>query len=134
MKVAVVVAGGSGIGRDGIWGPFCISPFQRREEGRASKILHPPLSHVCFAPRNNNPLGSRLLFIFVVVSGGGGRAEATQVRAILHERRKTVSNHLKNEGMEISSSSLFVTSLSLSLSLSLSHSHTHTLSYHIVRG
>ena len=32
LKVAVVVAGGSGIGRDGIWGPFCISPFERREE------------------------------------------------------------------------------------------------------
>ena len=126
MKVAVVVAGGSGIGRDGIWGPFCISPFQRREEGRASKILHPPLSHVCFAPRNNNPLGSRLLFIVVVVCGGGG-AEATQVRAILHERRKTVSNHLKNEGMEISSSSLFVCRGNVFLSLSLSLSHTHAL-------
>ena len=35
------------------------------------KILHPPLPHVCFAPLNNNLLGSGLLFIFVVESAGG---------------------------------------------------------------
>ena len=69
-----VVAGGSGIGRGGTWGPFCISPSERQEEGRARLCAH--LSHLRFGLWNTNLLGFGLIFIFSSCQRGARRGRS----------------------------------------------------------
>ena len=90
------------------------------------KILHPPLPHVCFAPRNNNLLGSRLLFIFVVVSAGGPPKPFMCMWSSTNAVKRC-QIICKTRELRYRQAFSYVAATSLSLSLSLTHTHTHSL-------
>ena len=82
------------------------------------KILLPPLSHVCFAPRNDTFLGSR----FLIFDAASARDPPRTLMCVWSSRR-TVLNHLKNEEIETSIVKPFLMSrqrLSLTRSLIIS--------------